>query len=65
MVAKDIFYLLNSITYRKNQSNNKYLHEFQNRLDEHIKNGRNKEEIWEDLKRVYDKFTVHGKKTNT
>lgn len=63
--AQDIFYLLNWITYRKNQSNNKYLHEFQNWLDEHIKNGKNKQEIWKDLQRVYNKFTVHGQKTNT
>lgn len=63
--AQDIFYLLTGITYRKNQSNNKYLHEFQNWLDEHIKNGKDKEEIWKDLQRVYDKFTVHGQKNNT
>jgi len=58
-----IFRWLNVITYRKNIRNNEYLVNFKKWLLKQDK--RSKKQIWNALKRVYGKFTVHGQKTKT
>jgi len=63
--AQEIFHRLNGISYKKNQENNQYLIDFKKWLLEEIKWKRGKAQIWEDLRRVYNTFTVHGQKTQT
>lgn len=62
-IAKKIFDELSKFTERKNEKNNQYLIDFKTRLLKEIKGKRSKDQIWDDLKRVYSQFTVHGQKS--
>lgn len=63
--ADDIFNMLNQIALKKNWKNNTYLNKFNRWLDNKLESWRTKNEIFYILKRVYKKFTVHWKKTNS
>ncbi|MCF7834750.1 hypothetical protein K9M48_01705 [Candidatus Gracilibacteria bacterium] len=61
--ADGIFNELNQITFKKNWQSNKYLKDFEAWLSQKTSSGKSKSEVFDILKRVYTKFTVHGKKT--
>ncbi len=62
-IAQEIFGWLNGFTKRKNEKNNQYLIDFKTWLLKEIKGKRSKDQVRDDLKRIYSQFTVHGQKS--
>ncbi len=54
-LAKDIFLLLNEATYKKNQANNKYLHDFESWFLELLEHENQKVQARQDLKHFTDR----------